>query len=513
MAALRPCQLIVLTAALATALAALSCASRPVDNPSDALHATDLRPPPDTLSLPPSNANGWVSTFGPNVTKICAAKLDGIGNIYVYGQFRNETTIAQQKLVAVTSAGSLPDDPFLAKVAANGVVQWGIAFGATRSAANPWGWESPGGMALDAQGNIYITGTYVTQNYPSTAHLGGRAVTTAGKEDVFLARLTPQGTVDWLVSGGSPETDRAADVAVSPSGIVLVTGWIGSAAKFGSLTVQALEKNTGCLVAYESATGKALWAHAAGEVPVYERAWSVIARDGGFHVAGRFRKQVTLDGQTVQAKGGFGGLYLASLTDGGKLHWIGEALSTKLDSNIEVWDMDTDGAGGIYLTGMVEGHAIVAGELQPDDVNPLHDHGYLMKTSPTGAVEWSLYIEPEGRPGVAVQGLKSGGVDWIGLLGSYVKLGDRTLTSRQLASLDAFVARVGPSGNVQSLTSVIEAGALNSAAMGCAADGCRIVGTCGPGQSSLDTITALGMQVPLDGRVCVVNRYADGQGH
>ena len=83
---------------------------------------------------------------------------------------------------------------------------------------NVEGFTSPGrdqaaGMDFDAAGNVYVAGRY--------SH------TTGGQwqEDYFITKLDPSGAVQWSTPYSYNVRERAADMAVDPSGNVYVTGW------------------------------------------------------------------------------------------------------------------------------------------------------------------------------------------------------------------------------------------------------------------------------------------------
>jgi HYDIN/CFA65/VesB-like, Ig-like domain/Beta-propeller repeat len=81
------------------------------------------------------------------------------------------------------------------------------------------------GIAVDASGNAYVTGTTASLNFPTT---GGQA-NLGGGNDVFVVKLNPSGTaLLYSVFLGGGNLDRATSVAIDSSGDAYLTGYTTS---------------------------------------------------------------------------------------------------------------------------------------------------------------------------------------------------------------------------------------------------------------------------------------------
>src|SRR5205085_1047541 len=85
-------------------------------------------------------------------------RLDPVGNIYVLGGFQNTVDFDPGQGVFNLTAppGSVPADPhdaFLFKLDAAGNFVWAQAFGGP-------GNDGPSDIAVDCQGNLYLTGLF-----------------------------------------------------------------------------------------------------------------------------------------------------------------------------------------------------------------------------------------------------------------------------------------------------------------------------------------------------------------
>ena len=83
------------------------------------------------------------------------------------------------------------------------------------------------GIAVDAQGNAYVTGTTVSSSFPTTA--GAYDTSVSGGGDVFVSKLVPSGTqfaYSTLVGGAT--ADESYAIAIDGQGSAYVTGYTHS---------------------------------------------------------------------------------------------------------------------------------------------------------------------------------------------------------------------------------------------------------------------------------------------
>ena len=74
-------------------------------------------------------------------------------------------------------------------------------------------------VAVDNSGNIYVAGTF-----SETLSIDGQSVVSAGSTDFYVAKMSPEGNVVWLKSGGSTAVEQANAIAVDANGNVYVVG-------------------------------------------------------------------------------------------------------------------------------------------------------------------------------------------------------------------------------------------------------------------------------------------------
>lgn len=95
-------------------------------------------------------------------------------------------------------------------------------------------------ITVDASEQLIVVGTF-----EETLELGGGvSLTGQGGRDVFVCELSPDtGAVTWATSFGGPGDDEPMDVAVLPSGDVVVLGSFSGTADFGGVSRTVVGEN------------------------------------------------------------------------------------------------------------------------------------------------------------------------------------------------------------------------------------------------------------------------------
>lgn len=182
---------------------------------------------PSDLYLGAYDFNGnqlWMKQFGgngsENMRSICFDRASN--NIYWAGCFQNSMTLGSNVL---TSAGQY--DIFVSKFDADGNNIWAKrAGGANFDFANA--------ACVDAQGNMFVSGYCM-----ETATFGNSNVISAGQGDAYIAKYNSNGDFQWVRSGGGSDQDNGMYLAAGSSGSIYLTGFFGSAATFGNLSISS----------------------------------------------------------------------------------------------------------------------------------------------------------------------------------------------------------------------------------------------------------------------------------
>ena len=149
------------------------------------------------------------------------------GFIYACGLAEGTVQFGNGVTLSAGSAG----DAFLAKFDTLGNALWAVKGGQNARQ------DFASGVAVDALGNVYITGMCTSFFTNSTF---GHLVIPTGFNEIFVVKYTPNGVPIWARSStGVTSNDRAHDIATDQRGGVYITGEYEETITFGSFTFQA----------------------------------------------------------------------------------------------------------------------------------------------------------------------------------------------------------------------------------------------------------------------------------
>jgi hypothetical protein len=162
---------------------------------------------------------------GSNDEHIGGIAVDSSGHVHVAGGTDSPNFPVTAAVQGAIGGGQ---DAFVAKIRTTSppTVLWSTFLGgASGSAAAP---EQANGVALDANGNVYVTGVTSSANFPVSN--GALSATYAGSRDVFLTKLSATGlTRVYSTYFGTLGFDWAHAAAVDGSGNAYVAGYTSSA--------------------------------------------------------------------------------------------------------------------------------------------------------------------------------------------------------------------------------------------------------------------------------------------
>lgn len=169
-----------------------------------------------------SGTTQWARTFGDLAQD---AVLDPSGESYVIGTFTGSVDLGDG---LHTSEGS--SDVLLAHYSSFGSLRWSTSGGSA-------GTDYAGRIDLDAVGNPIATGSFDGGSFD----IGSTSVPGSGDDDVWLASFDATlGDALWSTGFGSASTEFGMDVAVSPTGAVLLAGAFNTTFSGGGTTFPSL---------------------------------------------------------------------------------------------------------------------------------------------------------------------------------------------------------------------------------------------------------------------------------
>ncbi len=143
-------------------------------------------------------------------------------------------------------------------------------------------------IAADAKGDAVIVG-----NFQDTADLGGVPMTSAGMQDLFVAKLDTTGTPMWARHFGGAGIDLATDVAVGADGTIYVVGTSSADLDFGTGDLNG-DAGAGIFLAVFDAYGNTLGARAFGGAAVGTQMSVATDAAGDVFLAGAYQTPIDL---------------------------------------------------------------------------------------------------------------------------------------------------------------------------------------------------------------------------
>jgi hypothetical protein len=279
-----------------------------------------------------------------------AIAVDGAGSAYITGfTTSDETTFPAVGGPDLSYNGAA--DIFVAKVnpEGSGFVYRGYIGGS--------GSEYGYGIAVDASGNAYVTGTAYSGDFPVTV---GPDLTFNGLNDAFVAKISPSGTSLFYCGyiGGSGSED-AYGIAVDGAGSAYVTGYTDSTEASFPVTVGPDLSSNG---AYDAFVAKV---NASGSSLAYCGYVGGAAIDYGYGIAVDHDGNAYIAGETASSEGTFPATrgpdltyngnrdaFVAKLLNGGiSFEYCGYIGGTDWEYGQAI---AVDDAGDAYVTGMTK---------------------------------------------------------------------------------------------------------------------------------------------------------------
>lgn len=343
------------------------------------------------------------------------------GTSIITGEFFQDASFGSITL----NSGGRNVDVFVAKLSAVGEFLWAVRAGGT-------GADAGYGVAVAADGSCYVTGAF-----NGTATFGGVTLVSAGAEDVFIAKLDPQGSVLWARRAGGTGSQIARAISVSADGSAILAGSYTLSATFGSVTLPSAGNQS--FVAKIDSTGSFLWATRASTSDwVLHSAISTMG-DGSALVTGGFQGTATFDNMTITSAG-LADMFVAKISSAGRWVWVRRAGGSGADQAYGISALPDETA---VIVGRFAGTVSVGSTTVASNGS---DDAFALRVDGSGNFLWARGFGGQGGDnGAAVAALPTGALVVSGSFVGTALFGTRTLTSS--GAQDAFVVYVGAEGD------------------------------------------------------------------
>jgi hypothetical protein len=421
--------------------------------------------------------------------------IDASGNIYTTGYFRG--TVDFDPGVGVLNLTSVfgSADIFVCKLDVLGNLIWAKAIGGSDL-------DNSTDIAIDALGNIYITGTFRNSADfdPSAAIFQLSSV--GGTTDTFVCKLDASGNFVWAKAmGGTTNQDGGFGIAVDVSGNVYTTGYFANTVDFdpgtGTQNISSVAETSDIFVSKLDASGNFVWVKTMGGSD--SDSGGNIATDvlGNIYISGVFAGTVDFDPnagvQNLSSVSATLDVFISKLDASGNFIWAKSMGGSNGDS---CSDMTIDAAGNVYTTGDFYNTCDFDPGVGTLNITSAGSTDiFISKLNSSGNFVWAKAlggINTDRGNSIAVDA--SGNVYTTGYFGGVADFdpntGIQNLTS--IGNFDIFISKLDVTGNFVSAKSI--GGTGNDQSNGLAIDGLGNIYTTGFFNNTVDFDPNAGVQ-------------------
>ncbi len=249
--------------------------------------------------------------------------------------------------------------------------------------------DSPQDLAVDNYGNVYMIGTFnntATFGNNSIVSLGGSEI--GGQGDIFLAKYTSSGNLQWITSAGGEGIDEGRGISIDISGNIYITGYFSDTAYFQSKTVVSSGQQDIFIAKYDS-LGNCQWVKTAGSSYIDQGTGIYSDDNGNIYLTGYFSYNLTFDSNTVTSNGG-SDIFVAKFNSAGNNLWLKSAGSNTNNYSEEGFEIVSDSSGNVYVAGNYrceKGEAIFD-SIAIEGENGLYSDLFIAKYNSSGLIQW-----------------------------------------------------------------------------------------------------------------------------
>lgn len=164
----------------------------------------------------------WAKLYGSSTAGGEGVATSAAGDVFVAGDHQGDIDFGGGVL-----GNKFGANVYVARLDGDGNHIWSHTYGDATS-------QHVNGLAVDAMGRAVLAG-----QYSGMIDFGGGALTTAGNDDIFVAKLDTHGCQVWSKSFGDPMLQAATAMAQDAAGNTVLTGNIQGVVPFGATTLTA----------------------------------------------------------------------------------------------------------------------------------------------------------------------------------------------------------------------------------------------------------------------------------
>lgn len=360
---------------------------------------------------------GIESTQGATFPKIFLAQFDGNGNCEWSNSYGASNHSQHLRAISSNAGGDIAiagyhygdlnlgggvftldaaiPNVYVGVFSALGQHKWSRSFGTVA------GNDGANGVAINAAGEVLITGTY-----EGVVNVGGKSLSSqSGSKDIFLVRYKPDGTALWAKSFGDVEDQSMPVMAENDKGNAALAGTLTGTVDFGGGPLVDDPMLSSIFVAVFNSQGDHLWSRAFSHtLASTSLILSDVVIDDTDHVTviGWFAKSIQLDSFILQAVDK-SDVFAARFDPSGKVLWARSYGNTESDF---ASSLDTAPDGALILTGKFSNTIDFGGQVLSSMGS---SNMFIAKLTPNADLIWSHAFGENGSVGISdirAQGLE-----------------------------------------------------------------------------------------------------------
>ena len=262
----------------------------------------------------PAGGGVWVRSYqvntniyyaDSNFTTPIAMAVGPDGGFYLCGHFVQPTFSIGDVTLTNRDASGFSYETFTARFDSDGDVLWARSGGSSSH-------DEVNGFGVDASGNAYVSGSFVSTDPGSDFHFGDLVLTNRG---YFTVKYQPDGTVEWLkqpIDFGNGD-GHIRRFAADGAGNSYTFGWFRRSAKVETITLSGPDDHSLSFLTKRDPTGELLWTKAFGGGS--DMAYDWVRGSDAFELAVSSEGNMTVVGNFLRPNLPFDGFDLSSVGD------------------------------------------------------------------------------------------------------------------------------------------------------------------------------------------------------
>jgi hypothetical protein len=309
----------------------------------------------------------------------------------VVGQYYDSSTFGPGEPNETTLSSLGNNDIFIARFNRDGELEWAKSVGGSDSADEDAGY----GVTSLSDNSVVITGMFSGSATFGQGEINQTVLTSAGLNDIFIARYDPDGSLAWVKQAGGVDNDQCFTLIRVSGDSIVSCGYFRGSAAFGSgnpnQTILTSAGSCDIFIAKYNSDGTLEWAKSAGGLSD-EFPWGItkISSDS-IVLAGCFSGTTTFGpgdiNQAILTSTGGNDIFIARYNSDGSIAWAKQAGGLSNDSAYGITSTDDD---SIVVTGNFQNGAVF-GRWEINET-VLYSTGYsdifVSKYNPNGTLVW-----------------------------------------------------------------------------------------------------------------------------